>query len=160
MTIATNQSVKCAEDEIVSVDLVRAVRRSDDYSSMLTDVELAAADERYRKFLLLAARHPGRALAPTRDIDLMWHVHMLHPRAYFEDCMHLFGCILDHDGGFGHDVCEAPILTQVFAETAALWRETYSEPYTGDVNCWHRCKSYCKRACKSASGLEVSHVSR
>ena len=40
------------------------------------------------------ARHPDRRLAPTREIDHMWHLHMLHPRAYQDDCQRVFGSVL------------------------------------------------------------------
>jgi len=138
-----------AHESVVSIDLVRAAMRSEDFRDSLTLAELEEAEERYEKFLLLAKKHPERQLAPTRDIDLMWHLHMLHPRAYAADCYALFGDLLDHDGGFGSASDEVEPLKVAFAETAALWRDTYSEPYTGMVKCTRRCKSFCQRACKT-----------
>ena len=81
----------------------------------------AAAVERYRKWLRLVSLHPDVAVAPTRDIDRMWHLHMLHPCAYSADCQGTPGFVLDHDGGFGADPEELPILQHVFETTAALW---------------------------------------
>jgi hypothetical protein len=96
-------------------------------------------------------------LAPARDVDRMWHLHMLHPRAYAADCQRLFGFLLDHDGGFGAAPDELPVLQQVFAETAALWAVEYGEDYTGIfpmtdtrmTNCTRNCVSRCQRACKT-----------
>ena len=134
---------------VVSVDLVRAALRSESLPSDYTPDSLRAAADRYERFLCLAAQHPGRELAPTRDIDLMWHLHMLAPRAYSEDCHRLFGDILDHDGGFGAAADERDQLDSCFAETAELWAAAYGEPYLGQhkrARCKHHCQvTRCKR---------------
>jgi hypothetical protein len=85
----------------------------------------------------------------------MWHLHMLAPRAYLEDCQRLLGHILDHDGGFGNKPEEAPVLANTFRRTARLWDATYGESYVentegGATKCWHDCQSRCWHACKSA----------
>lgn len=89
-------------------------------------------------------------LAPTKRIDRMWHLHMLHPRAYVADCMKLYGEILDHDGGFGSTPEEEPVLREVFATTATLWQEKFGAPYVGTVvACKRNCVSRCQRRCSS-----------
>lgn len=138
----------------ISVDLVAAARRSDDFDAALTDAELRHQVTRYRRFLGLVQRHPGLAMAPTRDIDMMWHLHMLKPVAYHHDCERLFGGLLDHDGGFGKAPDEAPILEKVFRRTEAFWQEAYGEPYVTRpaetaTKCWHDCQGRCWHACKS-----------
>lgn len=137
----------------ISVDLLEAAERSDVFPSTWDLSQRRRARDRYAKFLGLAARHPGVALAPTRDIDEMWHLHMLRPRAYVEDCHRLFGYVLDHDGGFGKREEEVPALVRTFEQTAQLWEEAYGEPYVADadasVKCWHDCQSRCWHACKS-----------
>lgn len=85
--------------------------------------------ERYRKFLALAKRYPKERLAPTADIDEMWHLHMLMPRAYAKDCEAYFGRILDHNGGFGRKAGEAAELKTIFDRTAELWEKEFGEPY-------------------------------
>ena len=101
-------------------------------------------------------RIPKAKLAPTRDIDLFWHMHMLSPLAYYKDCMMQFGKILDHDGGFGKGHGELPVLRKVFARTAELWEAEYGEPYCEDgkwikevvmTDCWHDCQDRCWHAC-------------
>lgn len=84
---------------------------------------------RYRRFLNLKAMHPELPIAPTEIIDEMWHLHMLHPRAYYNDCMKLFGFILDHHPGYGSDEESRPALDRTFARTCRLWEERYNEPY-------------------------------
>jgi hypothetical protein len=142
-------------EQVISVDLLEAARRSDTFPADWSEDRTRAALDRYAKFLRLAAKHRGLSIAPTRDIDVMWHLHMLSPRAYFEDCQRLMGGILDHDGGFGKAPEEVPQLAATFERTARLWEEEYDEPYLvehggdGMVKCWHDCQGRCWHACKS-----------
>lgn len=143
--------------EVISIDLIEAARRSDSFPKDWSEEKVRHALDRYRKFLLLAAKHQGQPVAPTRDIDAMWHLHMLSPRAYYEDCMRLMGRILDHDGGFGKAESEIPTLAATFQRTAELWEQEYGERYLDDrtdaanqaVKCWHDCQSRCWHACQS-----------
>jgi hypothetical protein len=145
---------------VISIDLFDAARRSDDFPKDWSEDHIRAAIDRYERFLSLVARHPGVALAPTREIDAVWHLHMLRPRAYYDDCQRLFGYLLDHDGGFGKEPEELPVLQRTFMRTAKLWEEAYGEQYVpaaeGDAleKCWHNCQSRCWHACKSQ--VEVS----
>jgi hypothetical protein len=144
-----------ADSVTISVDLPLASRRVEDgYFSGRPQSEAIESAERYRKFLTLIQRHPDTVIAPTRDIDEMWHLHMLHPVAYYHDCMASFGEIIDHDGGFGSEPDEVPVLAATFAYTAALWKKEYGEDYlvgdaSGAVKCTRNCVSRCKRACKT-----------
>lgn len=135
----------------VSIDLVAAALRSEDFAS-IPAAELVEDAQAYERFLRLARDNPDRSIAPTRAIDRMWHLHMLHPRAYASDCMRLFGDILDHDGGFGATPEEAPVLAQTFASTAELWNGVFGEAYVGGVvKCTRNCQSRCSRRCKTAT---------
>lgn len=140
---------------MLSVDLVRSAHRSPGFPKDWTDEDIRRELARYERFLLLAQRHPSQPLAPTRGIDEMWHLHMMHPRAYLKDCLRLFGDVLDHDGGFGSDPDELPQLQAVFGETARLWELEFGEPYVSQAddprvtNCWHDCQGRCWHACKS-----------
>jgi|HubBroStandDraft_6_1064221.scaffolds.fasta_scaffold511100_2 hypothetical protein len=146
----------------LSVDLVRAARRSEDLSRDRSVEDLASAVDRYLKWLRLIALHPEVPIAPTRDIDRMWHLHMLHPRAYADDCQRILGFLLDHDGGFGADAEEMPVLQRVFEETSALWESEYGEPYIGGAGdgmtkCARNCVSRCQRACKTVDSAPERH---
>jgi hypothetical protein len=139
---------------VVSIDLVLAARKSEELST-LAPATLRRDARDYERFLLLAQAHPDEPLAPTRSIDRMWHLHMLHPRAYAEDCAHLFGDVLDHDGGFGSTPDEEPLLLATFKRTASLWQKMFGEPYVGEadaiVKCTRNCVSRCQRACKTSA---------
>lgn len=142
----------------ISVDLLRASSRSDDFPAEITDQQRQTSIARYSMFLELCRRFPGRKIAPTLDIDRMWHLHMLAPVAYFKDCQANFGRILDHDGGFGKAPEEETALQAAFIDTAQLWEQVYSVPYMPDgrwaadlkmTNCWHDCSNRCWHACSN-----------
>lgn len=143
-----------------SVDLHEAARRSESETSEWTSEKLDESIKRHRKFFTLA--RSGERIAPTRDIDMVWHLHMLAPLAYHNDCMSYLGYILDHDGGFGQAPEEAIVLAKVFSDTARLWEETFGEQYVseteGKTNCWHDCAGRCWHACKSISEPKVSEM--
>jgi len=149
---------------VVSVDLMHAARRSESFPKDWSEERTQRAIVQYGRFLQLAARYPGVPLAPTLDIDTIWHLHMLSPRAYYEDCTRLFGTVLDHDGGFGHEPAELPVLQATFADTARRWQEAYGEPYVaagleatsdGSVKCTRNCQSRCWHACKTAQPAAI-----
>lgn len=145
------QDEKRKSSAIISVDLVQAALRSDELRSVSVE-ELRRDLADYERFLLLVATHWSVAIAPTKAIDRMWHLHMLHPRAYHEDCIRLFGEILDHDGGFGATDDEAPVLAETFELTAHLWQQAYGIPYLGStVACKRNCVSRCQRRCKTVT---------
>jgi hypothetical protein len=50
----------------------------------------------YRCFLKLCVLYPGVAIVPTRQLDHVWHAHMLDTAKYRADCDHVLGRFLDH----------------------------------------------------------------
>lgn len=137
----------------LSVDLLRAASRSETFPKDWSPQRLQQAAEDYVRFLGLARKYPTVPLAPTHDIDMMWHLHMLHPVAYAADCERLLGFVLDHDGGFGATPDELPLLRAAFATTARMWLEEYGLPYVGPgsgmTKCTRNCQSRCWHACKT-----------
>ena len=113
----------------LSVDLVRAAQVVRGTLKSLPVVELQHIELDYRHFLALVAEHQDKTLAPTQAIDEMWHLHMLHPVAYYRDCMAFFGYLLDHDAGFGAKEEERPELNAYFDCTGDLWRQAFGREY-------------------------------
>ena len=142
---------------VFSLDLHKAARRSESETSEWVAEKLDEFIERYRKFFALA--RSGERIAPTRDIDMIWHLHMQAPVAYYNDCMAYLGRILGHDGGFGQTPEEAVVLAEVFAETSRRWEKVFGESYVagagGETNCWHDCVDRCWHACSSISESEA-----
>jgi hypothetical protein len=115
----------------LSVDLVAAATLSEGVLGRLDARTLRAMELNYRRFLLLNALHPHETLAPTGAIDEMWHLHMLHPRAYHDDCIAVLGRILDHNPGAGKRPGTMPRLLAHFSATERLWAAEFAAPYRG-----------------------------
>ena len=136
---------------VISVNIASASKRTDGPLRRSDSSALQRSELRYRRFLALVAKYPDEVLAPARDIDEVWHLHMLHPRAYMEDCLRIFGSVLDHDGGFGKASAEEfAELERVFARTAVLWQAEFDEEYVANpceemVKCIRACRVACKK---------------
>ena len=153
----TQKDKTMTQQLIISVDLVDKARRSEDMPEGWTEEDSKKHIARYEKFLKLIQKYPKQRFAPTKNIDKMWHLHMLSPVAYYKDCQQLFGMILDHDGGFGALEEERPALGKVFEATAEMWMLEYGEIYADNptlqmVDCWHDCAGRCWHACSSVQG--------
>ena len=83
---------------------------------------LSKAVERYGYFLKLKKVHPAVFLVPCYDMDLIWHVHQLHPLAYRNDTIALFGSLLNHDDT-NVDRSSNSKLSIADEETNALWSQ-------------------------------------
>jgi hypothetical protein len=62
-------------------------------------LSLAEADQDvalYRCFLKLCVLHPTATIVPTRQLDHVWHTHMLDTAKYRADCDLVFGHFMDH----------------------------------------------------------------
>jgi hypothetical protein len=80
----------------------------------------------YRCFLSLCVLYPGTAIVPTRQLDHVWHTHMLDTAKYRTDCDHVFGQFMDHfpyAGLRGDDDRRA--WRDDFARTCRLFREHF-----------------------------------
>jgi hypothetical protein len=88
--------------------------------------EVISAIEQYRRFLFIYHLHPDRTIVPSKEIDLIWHTHILDTAKYREDCDWLFGHFIDHWPYFGlADVADRAALEKAFAETQALYGEYF-----------------------------------
>ena len=99
-------------------------------SSPAVAATLQRGIERYIKFVTLLKLYPDRLLAPTIDIDLVWHTHQCSPSRYESDMQALAGRFVDHDGDLGYSTLNAAMAT-----TAQLWQIRFGQEY--DVcHCW------------------------
>jgi hypothetical protein len=61
-----------------------------------SDAKFEAAVMEYRKFLALCRMHPSTPIMPGRDVDTIWHQHILNSEKYAWDCQQYFGYFLHH----------------------------------------------------------------
>ena len=79
------------------------------------------AIEQYRRFLFLSKHYPNHRIVPSREVDQVWHNHILDTAKYREDCDTLFGQFMDHWPYFGmKDDAEREELNNAFSDTQAL----------------------------------------
>ncbi|MEM9164524.1 MAG: hypothetical protein AAGC54_15855 [Cyanobacteria bacterium P01_F01_bin.4] len=84
------------------------------------------AVELYRRFLFLNYLYDDRPIVPSREIDQVWHTHILDTAKYREDCDTLFGRFMDHWPYFGmRDADERQQLNDAFTETQALFEKHF-----------------------------------
>ena len=91
---------------------------------IVNDAWIERAVDRYCQFLQLAQEHPNELLVPTLDVDLIWHVHMLSPLDYRDDCQAMLGRILSHD-----DQMAEGRLASAFQATKDKWHAAHGTPY-------------------------------
>lgn len=92
-------------------------------------LSLAEADQAvalYRCFLKLCVLCPGTAIVPTRQLDHVWHTHMLDTAKYRADCDHVFGRFMDHFPYAGlRGEADRRAWRDDFAATRRLFREHF-----------------------------------
>jgi hypothetical protein len=69
---------------------------------------------------------PGATLVPTRELDRVWHTHLLDTAKYRADCGAVFGGFMDHfpyAGLRGEEDRRA--WNEAFASTRRLFREQF-----------------------------------
>lgn len=70
---------------------------SKEYGLGWSEEKVKKAIERYKIFLYLQFLYPHISLAPTSEIDEVWHTHILvDTYQYMQDCQTLYGYILHH----------------------------------------------------------------
>jgi hypothetical protein len=94
-----------------------------------TDLALSRADQDvalYRCFLKLCVLYPETTIVPTRQIDHVWHTHMLDTAKYRADCDQVFGHFMDHFPYFGlRGEDDRRVWREDFAETRRLFKEHF-----------------------------------
>lgn len=83
----------------------------------------------YRNFLWLLRKYGTKeVLAPSTEIDEIWHHHILDTYKYHEDCRAIFGTYLHHYPYFGmRGATDSVELVEAFSRTQALHYEEFGE---------------------------------
>eukprot|EP00898_Chlorokybus_atmophyticus_P007211 jgi/Chlat1/7491/Chrsp61S07003 len=94
-----------------------------------TQVFLRMAVQRYRWFCYLHAMNPGVRLAPTYDIDMVWHAHMMHPILYASETAEWSGGkVFKHDDTL-NDRTPGSQLSKAAIAVRKLWAEWFTDAY-------------------------------
>ena len=90
---------------------------------------------RYMRFLCLISLYPNMAFVPTKEIDRVWHHHVLDTGKYARDCQMLFGNFLHHFPYFGlRGESDRLALQTTFARTQELFEQHFGIPMTEEVS--------------------------
>lgn len=83
----------------------------------------------YKRYLILHAKYPEMTLAPDREIDRFWHMHILDTRKYASDCEASFGHFVHHFPYLGlRGEEDAKVLQTAFVKMQALYAQEFGEP--------------------------------
>jgi hypothetical protein len=121
------------------------------------------AEKWYKRFLFLIAKYPDEAIVPTKEVDEVWHTHILDTQKYFQDCGAVFGEYLHHFPYLGtrgeqdrHD------LEAAFFRTLALFEFHFNETPLDSLKSSRSaicssCSSSCsKSSARSGKGVDLS----
>ena len=96
------------------------------HEAEMTEVEWDKAELEYRRFLHLKQLYPGISLVPSKQVDQIWHAHILDTKAYREDCQSLFGRFIDHYPYFGiYGKEDYANLVSAFDQTIELYEKHF-----------------------------------
>jgi hypothetical protein len=87
------------------------------------------ATEQYRRWLWLNAVYGADHLSPSRDVDQVWHTHILDTRKYLEDCAAMFnGRFLHHNpySGWESEAAESAHQSD-YRRTAELYAKHFGD---------------------------------
>ena len=146
--IALKQPLLAANGLEMQVSLLDFQRLKHKYTAS-SEAEMSAeqwdaAELEYRRFLTLKCLYPAVSLVPSKQIDAIWHAHILDTRAYREDCHQVFGRFIDHYPYFGiYGQDDYQELKHAFAHTVALYEKHFGAyPGGGSEAQAMRCKDH------------------
>ena len=143
------------ETKVSALDFSRLkFKNTQSAENRMTEDAWDFAEIEYRRFLQLKKLYPGISLVPSKQVDEIWHQHILDTRAYREDCEALFGHFLDHYpyfGIYGKDDYEK--LQDAFKETVSLYEKHFGQyPNPSPLNATrcsdHACHAPSECACR------------
>jgi hypothetical protein len=83
---------------------------------------------KYRNFLKLCVMYPEQSIVPSKEVDPVWHTHILDTAKYLQDCDDIFGFVLHHFPYLGlrgdEDIAS---WHQSFEETCALYEQHFGD---------------------------------
>lgn len=124
-----NMTLEQAKMYIQSVNLTPVIDRLV-YIEHWTEKEATEAIKQYRNYLFLRKKYSRYNLPPSKDIDEVWHAHVLHTKEYRQFCKQVFyneeDQFLDHHP---HIAKEGTMekLNSLFEKTQDLYHKEFGE---------------------------------
>jgi hypothetical protein len=76
---------------------------------------------------LKSSNPPNILLIPTLDIEMIWQTHLLRPEIYENDCLRLFGRVIDHSLIINN--ITQTFKKEAFLDTCQLYQKKFREEY-------------------------------
>jgi len=113
-------------DAIASIDLSRIEKRVAKEHNWSAEKTAEVAKE-YRRFLQLLRRHGSSArIVPSKEVDEIWHAHILYTEQYAADCERIFGFYMHHAPS--DDTAEARAEDQKeYQDVLRMYRQEFGE---------------------------------
>ncbi|MEM7554214.1 MAG: glycine-rich domain-containing protein-like [Cyanobacteria bacterium P01_A01_bin.84] len=121
-------------EKLKTLELENVARKlmSGDNGCSWTEGKTKKAIARYRRFLYLQFLFPEINLSPTKEIDEVWHAHiLLDTQRYMQDCLNLYGYILHHRTNNSTNISSHQ---KTFEQTKNLFEEVFGMGTFGDVD--------------------------
>ncbi|HLP43910.1 MAG TPA: glycine-rich domain-containing protein-like [Candidatus Nanoarchaeia archaeon] len=103
---------------IQSLDLSKIINKVKEKQGW-TDEQATDAECKYRQYLYMGLKYEGVSLVPSKDIDEVWHAHILDTKKYMVDCQAIFGRFIHHVPNYGVHSTGENNVAQIFN---ALWQ--------------------------------------
>lgn len=127
--VKTSDTVESLHPLVAAIDFERLkYKNTVSREAEMTADEWDRAQLEYQRFLSLKMLYPQAVLVPSKQVDAIWHAHILDTRAYRMDCERLFGRFIDHYpyfGIYGDDDYQA--LQDAFENTCTLYQRHFGK---------------------------------
>ena len=124
--VDTNLQYKTTKrwQKIQSIDISKIIKKlkKDTSNEKISDIG-------YRQFLYLVSEvdrlNLNIDLTPTKEIDEVWHAHILHTKQYYDDCQKALGYFVHHTPSFEENTTEKS--KKAFTKTICLANSIFGE---------------------------------
>lgn len=112
----------------------------------LSKIECRRRIRFYIDFIILCIKYPEERIVPTKEIDSVWHAHILDTKSYAKFCEKFVGEYLHHDPSLGNTKESKKELDTLFKRTEELWlaEYNYSIIYEEPARCASTCAGRCR----------------
>ena len=110
------------EARLSRLDLSTGERLADESGRSVAQGTPSPDVEIYKNFLRLIKKYPNKELVPSKEIDRVWHMHILNTRRYMSDCHALFGEYIHHNPT-SESAAESAL--PAFLETCRLFKREF-----------------------------------
>jgi hypothetical protein len=125
-TISQNNEIFRQKLEALDLESIAQALMHPEHGVGWNRQQVDRAIARYKMFLYIVFINPDSAIVPTREIDIVWHHHILNTRKYACDCQWLFGYFVHHSPNFDSETeTEQLSRKKGFCDIKTLFAQTF-----------------------------------